>query len=268
MSQTLPGSFPNFPGKHAHDAFFSAQDYLAYIRQLGRVPDFTIPDGVIFCFQNSLLRHIEQQYEVEPVSMFAGSFYLLPGVDRRVAVSGGFGIGAPAVTTILEILIALGVRRFVSVGTAGALARSLQIGDVVVCERAIRDEGVSHHYLPPARYAKASPALTSQLDHALREAGMAPVRGASWTIDTPYRETVEEARHYQAEGVLCVEMEAAALFAVAEHRGVEMASAFTMSDSLADLVWDPQFHAGETEASLNHLFAGAVAALLGDACMS
>jgi uridine phosphorylase len=223
-----------------------------------------MPDGVIFCFQNSLLGHIERHYEVEPVSLFAGKFYLLPGYDRRVAVSGGFGIGAPAVTTILENLIARGVGRFISVGTAGALAKGLQIGDVVVCERAIRDEGVSHHYLPPARYAHSSPNLTRQLDQALRQAGHAPTRGASWTIDTPYRETVEEARHYQAEGVLCVEMEAAALFAVAEHRGVEMASAFVMSDSLADLVWNPQFHAGETEESLNRLFAGAVAALLED----
>ena len=268
MSQTPAGSFPNFPGKHAHDAFFSAQDYLAYVRQLGRVPDFAIPEGVIFCFQNSLLRHIEQQYEVEPISFFAGKFFLLPGVDRRVAVSGGFGIGAPAVTTILENLIALGVRRFISVGTAGALAKGLQIGDVVVCERAIRDEGVSHHYLPPARYAQASPGLTQKLDDALRQAGLGAVRGASWTIDTPYRETVEEARHYQEEGVLCVEMEAAALFAVAQHRGVEMASAFTMSDSLADLVWNPQFHADETEGSLKRLFASAVAALLEDVSMS
>jgi uridine phosphorylase len=264
MTQTPPGTFPNFPGKHAHEAFFSPQDYLAYIRQLGIVPDFAIPEGVIFCFQNTLLRHIEQQYDVEPVSLFAGKFYLLPGYDRRVAVSGGFGIGAPAVTTILEELIALGMRRFISVGTAGALAKGLQIGDVVVCERAIRDEGVSHHYLAPARYAHASPDLTQRLDHALRQAGMDPARGASWTIDTPYRETVEEARHYQGEGVLCVEMEAAALFAVAEHRGVEMAAAFAMSDSLADLVWNPQFHAGMTEASLNRLFAGAVEALLGD----
>lgn len=264
MTQTPPGAFPNFPGKHAHDAFFSPQEYLAYIRQLGIVPDFAIPDGVIFCFQNSLMHHIEQQYVVEPVSLFAGKFYLLPAFDRRVAVSGGFGIGAPAVTTILEELIGLGVRRFISVGTAGALAKALRIGDVVVCERAIRDEGVSHHYLPPARYAHSSPHLTRQLDHALRQAGISPTHGASWTIDTPYRETVEEARHYQAEGVLCVEMEAAALFAVAEHRDVQMAAAFAMSDSLADLVWDPQFHAGETQESLNRLFAGAVAALLED----
>jgi uridine phosphorylase len=257
-------SFPNFPGKHEHDAFFSPEEYLAYLRQLGEVPDFALPEGAIFCFQNSLLRHIRQTYAVEPVTFFSGEFYLLPELDRRVAVSGGFGIGAPIVITILEELVALGVRRFVSIGTAGALAKSLGIGDIVICDRAIRDEGVSHHYLAPARYAHASLALTDRLEVAVRGLGVTPARGASWTIDTPYRETVAEARHYQAEGVLTVEMEAAALFAVAAYRGVEMAAAFTITDSLAEMVWNPQFHASDTKASLITLFTAAAQALLAD----
>ena len=60
--------------------------------------------------------------------------------------------------------------------------------------------------------------MTAVLGAALRGSGLAFRPGVSWTIDTPYRETVAEARHYQAEGVLCVEMEAAALFPVAEVR--------------------------------------------------
>jgi uridine phosphorylase len=72
---------------------------------------------------------------------------------------------------------------------------------------------------------------------------------------------VAEARHYQAEGVLCVEMEAAALFAVAEVRGLRMASAFVISDSLADLVWNPQFHTQQVEDGLITFYQAAVAAL-------
>jgi purine-nucleoside phosphorylase len=255
-------TFPNFPGKHAHDAFFSPQDFLAYLQREGRFPDFPVPQGVIFCFQHALLRHVRQTYAIEPVDLFAGQFYMVPGESGGIGLSGGFGIGAPAVVTILEELIALGARRFVSVGTAGALAKELRIGDVVICERAVRDEGVSHHYLAPARYATASPALTARLEEAVRAAGLAPVRGTSWTIDTPYRETVAEARHYQAEGVLTVEMEAAALFAVADYRGVDLAAAFVISDSLAELVWDPQFGAGATLSGLVALFDAAREALL------
>ena len=85
--------------------------------------------------------------------------------------------------------------------------------------------------------------MSTGLGAAMNRARVPYRAGVSWTIDTPYRETVAEARRYQAEGVLCVEMEAAALFAVAKVRALQVASAFTISDSLADLVWNPlEFH--------------------------
>jgi uridine phosphorylase len=257
-------SYPNFRGKHAHDAFFSPQDFVDYRRRLGRLPPFPTPEGIIFCYQRSLYEHVLSTHDVTPAGGFAGEFALLADTGGRIGLSGNFGIGAPVVTILLEEFAAFGVRRFVSIGTAGALARDLRIGDVVVCGRAIRDEGVSHHYLPPAKYADASPILTDRLERALRDAGTAPVRGTTWTIDTPYREIVAEARHYQQEGVLTVEMEAAALFAVAQYRGVDLASAVTISDSLADLVWDPQFHATPTQSGLERLFRAAVETLLDD----
>ena len=81
------------------------------------------------------------------------------------------------------------------------------------------------------------------MDRRLTERGAAFRRGATWTIDTPYRETVEEVRHYRREGVLTVEMEAAALFAVAAVRGVEAASVFVLSDLLGETEWTPEFGA-------------------------
>ena len=140
----------------------------------------------------------------------------LPSTGGRVGLLGRFGIGAPAATAALEELAALGTSAVISVGTAGSLQRDLKPGDLVLCEAAIRDEGVSHHYLPPGRLATAPAEATAALGRPCGEAGHQFRTGTSWTIDTPYRETIDEVRHYQAEGVLCVEMEAAALFAVAE----------------------------------------------------
>jgi uridine phosphorylase len=254
-------SFPNFRGKHVHDAFFTPEEYIAYARRQGRIPDFAVPEGVILCYQPSLLARICSTQETSPVESVFGEFHLLGATAGRVGVVGKFGIGAPAVTTVFEELIAIGVRRFVSIGTAGALAKALGVGDAVLCERAIRDEGVSHHYLEPAKYAEASVSITDELGQALREVGLEPVRGTSWTIDTPFRETVAEARHYQQEGVLTVEMEAAALFAVAQYRQVELAAAFVVSDLLADLVWEPQFHDDRTLNGLDLLFTAALRTL-------
>jgi uridine phosphorylase len=178
-----------------------------------------------------------------------------------VGLLGRFGIGAPAATAALEELAALGTSAVVSVGTAGSLQRDLKPGDLVLCEAAIRDEGVSHHYLPPGRLAAAPAEMTAALGAAMRQAGLDYRTGTSWTIGTPYRETIDEVRHYQAEGVLCVEMEAAALFAVAGLRGLRLASAFVISDSLADLVWSSRFGSPEVTSGLIGLYQAAVAAL-------
>jgi uridine phosphorylase len=56
----------------------------------------------------------------------------LPSTGGRVAVLGGFGIGGPAAAARLEEFIALGTRRYISVGTAGSIQPDCNVGDVVV----------------------------------------------------------------------------------------------------------------------------------------
>lgn len=233
--------FPNFERKHALDSLVRPQDLIAFRRQRGQFPDFVPPKGVIVCYQASLLEHILAVEAVQQLRVSAGDFYLLNRARHRVGVVGHFGIGAPVSAVVIEELVALGTTEFINIGTAGGLQQSQSAGDLVVCSQAIRDEGVSHHYLPPAKYVQPASALTDRLKRALARAGVPYTAGPTWTIDTPYRGTVEEARHYHQEGVLTVEMEAAAVFAVAQVRHVAAAAAFTISDSLAELVWDPQF---------------------------
>ncbi|MGE5132546.1 MAG: nucleoside phosphorylase [Gemmatimonadota bacterium] len=257
-----PASYPNFAGKHAEEAIFTPADFAAYLRRVGALERYQPPAGVVLCYQRSLYSHVLQAEGLKsPERRALHGLVLLPSTGGRVGLAGQFGIGAPAAAAALEELAAMGTSAFVSVGTAGSLQRDLDIGDLVLCEAAIRDEGVSHHYLPPAKLATASAAMNAALGTALSESGVPFRAGTSWTIDTPYRETVAEARRYQAEGVLCVEMEAAALFAVAEVRGLRVASAFAISDSLAELAWNPQFHGPEVEAGLITLYGAAVSAL-------
>ena len=239
--------YPNYEGKHAHPALTEPSAFVRYWVSHGVLPaDHRAPHSVVMLYQRSVYDAVR----ASGVSPFAPrgrsntaflDLHLFDATGGEVGVVGGFGIGAPAAVATMESLAAIGVRRFVGLGTAGALRRGLDTGDVVVCDRAVRDEGVSHHYLPPARFAEAAPDLTTRLHDAFATAGLAPTIGSAWTIDAPFRETVLEARHYADEGVAVVEMEAAALFAVGAVRGVEVASAFAISDSLADGEWVPQF---------------------------
>jgi uridine phosphorylase len=176
----------------------------------------------------------------------------------------GFGIGAPAAAMVLEDLIAVGVRRILSIGIAGCLQPDIDFGELVLCTAALRDGGVSHHYLPAARFAHPAPGLTDMLRVALRERGLSAREGPTWTIDAVYRETIDEARAYQAEAIATVEMEAAALFAVAACRGVEVASAFVVSDHLlAAEQWISQISSDRVNASLERLLEVSVQALGG-----
>ena len=90
-----------------------------------------------------------------------------------------------------------------------------------------------------------------------------PVAGTGLGLD--HRRAVPrvaEAEHYAGQGVAVVEMEAAALFAVAEVRGIEVAAAFAISDSLADGEWVPHFADARLATSLLRMVPAAVDTLL------
>ena len=257
---TMP--IPNFPGKHKSRPIVTPQQHVAYFRQQGFIPDFPIPDSVIFCYEGNLLDRITSIESVEQIQGVGGGFYLLTETNNRVAVSGNNGIGAPGVSMVLEILIELGVKRFINVGITGGLQKTACIGDVVVCTGAIRDEGVSYHYLEdPSTPALPSENLTDALVRTLARDGIPYTQGPTWTTDAFFRETVGEIQHYQQEGVVTVDMEAAALFAISTLRGVDMASGFVISDLVAELVWHPQILAQETHENLFRLYQAARATL-------
>jgi uridine phosphorylase len=256
-------SYPNFPGKHRLSAFVNPKDTIEYARAHGDLDEFHTLRGIIFTYQPSLLMHVYASERLDPTASERGfrGILTLPSTNHQVGVLGGFGFGAPVATFLLENFIALGTTKFISIGTAGGLQPGCRAGDVVLCDRAIRDEGVSHHYVPSAKYTEASDALTAELAEELRRADLTFSTGCSWTIDTPYRESVDEAKKYQREGVLCVEMEAAALFTVASFRSVQIASAFVISDLLDAERWEPQMRHDATTEGLNCLYEVALATL-------
>ncbi|MFW6144368.1 MAG: nucleoside phosphorylase [Candidatus Natronoplasma sp.] len=142
------------------------------------------------------------------------------------------GVGASAASMAVENLIALGIDKFISIGTAGTFQNKIDIGDIVVCEKALRDEGVSYHYLPPSRYTEPSEVMNENMIDVLEDEGYDHHLGPTWTIDAVFRETEKEIETYREEGIYTVDMEAAALFAVGDHRDVEITSLFTISDRL------------------------------------
>jgi len=157
--------------------------------------------------------------------------------DERVAVLHP-GVGAPAAAICLETAIALGSSCFVSCGGAGALTPDLTLGQVIVPVAATRGEGTSYHYLPPDREVTLDAAILSAVERFLNSEGIPFVRGKTWTTDALFRETRGLIERRRSEGCISVEMEVAALLAVARFRRVTLACLLYAGDSVATSDWE------------------------------
>lgn len=251
--------FPNHPEKHRGEPVVTPEAAGEYRRE--RVGDDPCdpPEAVVLCYSRTLFEYLTESRPTRAVDHYYGELHRFEGTDGRVGVLGEFGIGAPTTAMLVEDLVADGVGAFLSVGMAGCLDADVGMGEFVVPDGAVRDEGTSHHYVGPDHDAEPSAALFETTTGVLAERDEPFHVGPTWTTDAIYRETVAEVERYAAEGVLTVEMEASAVFAVAAHRGVDAAAMFVVSDYLGPDDWEPRFR--ETGAAKRRLGDVAVAVL-------
>lgn len=148
------------------------------------------------------------------------------------------GVGAPIAAGLLEEAIAFGIKNFIVCGGCGVLKRDLFVGKLILVDSALRDEGVSFHYLEPSREVKAEQNIVETMQAVLSERGIPFITGKTWTTDAPYRETPGLIQLRVAEGCLTVDMEAAALLAVAQYRNVKLGQLLYAGDDLSGENWD------------------------------
>jgi uridine phosphorylase len=207
------------------------------IRPLERMPTH----GVI-CFFQDVINHFVQLGLAQEIfalksEMGRHPIYVHEVQGKRVALFHP-GVGAPLAAGILEEVIALGCRQMIACGGSGALNRELAAGHLVVPTAAVRDEGTSYHYLPPGREVTPAPAAVAAIEATLQRRKVAYLLGKTWTTDAIYRETRTRMKLRRAEGCLTVEMEAAALFAVAQFRQIQLGQILYCGDNLDGDEWD------------------------------
>jgi len=256
-------ALPLVADKFRSRPFFNPSDFIGYVRARGGLGARPAPEAVILSYQRSLFDHVVATQKTTPAEgYFSRKVRSIDSTGGRVAIAGRFGVGSPAAGVMLEELVAWGARRFVSVGTAGSLRPDLPPGSLVLCVEALRDEGTSYHYSQDGARALPDEDLTAGLAAALSRQGLEARRAVAWTTDAIYRETSLEIERHGSAGAHVVEMEASALFTIARFRNVPLAACFSVSDTLAELSWRPEFHAETTEEGLEKLFAAALECLL------
>jgi hypothetical protein len=205
---------------YAAPSVFLPQSLLREARRQKSLPESMVPPVCVLDPDGDLVAYARRQFGATLSPHWAcyhTQMWEWGSADNRFGIIG-FVVGGPFAVLVAEQLFACGCELLISITSAGQIVGVGSPPYYVLIDRALRDEGTSHHYLPPSDYASADPALIALAREA---AATVPVKvhvGAAWTTDAPYRETERMIAKRKAQGLLAVEMESAALYAFATAR--------------------------------------------------
>ena len=244
---------------------FRPENLLREARRQKGLAHATVPPLCILDPDGDIVRALRSAGRGRPCAAWACYHSDMLVFDLAGAPAGivGCAVGAPYAVLVAEQMAASGCRLLLSVTSAGRISPDLpDRAHFVLIDRALRDEGVSHHYLPSDDgFAHADAALADRAAAALDAAGLPVLRGAAWTTDAPFRETEAAIAWAAGHGALAVEMEAAGLYAFAQARAVPVLCFAHVTNRMAQTEGDfEKGHAGGADEALRLL--AAVAAVL------
>ena len=228
----------------------------------GVVPSICIldPDG-------DIVRYLKKREKVSANGFWACYHtelfnFTFEGVEYVII---GNAVGGSFAVLLAEQLFVSGCKLLINITSAGVISDSMDLPRFLIIEKALRDEGTSYHYLPPAPYAYINASVLDSLRNATKPIDNKEIGfGTSWTTDAPYRETAETIDYMKESGNDCVEMESAALYAFAQVKKVKILCIAHLTNTMAQNEGD--FEKGEEFGSIDsikaiHFIAGKLEAV-------
>jgi uridine phosphorylase len=148
--------------------------------------------------------------------------------DGELLTVQSTGMGGPSAAIVMAELADLGARRFLRVGTCGALSPRLGLGDLVIVTGVVAGDGTSRA-LGASSEAAPDPALAEAL---LAFEETRAIAGVVVSTDLFYDVPEGEEQAWLEAGAVAVEMESAALFTLARRRAVQAGALLLVSDLL------------------------------------
>ena len=167
----------------------------------------------------------------------AGEFPILEFDTDKEAKLNPSVFGCPACAGNLDLFQAMGIQKVMFCGGGGVLDKNIAVGQLLVVEGAIRDEGFSYHYVEPSRLIYVDEAVNEKITAYLEQHDIAYIRGLTWTTDALFRETAERIALRRQEGAKIVEMEQAGCIAVAQFRGFDYGAIIYGGDDVSQDEW-------------------------------
>ena len=232
---------------------FAPENLLREARRQRSVPDGRVPSVCVLDPDGDIVAHLVARGEAHRNAVWAcyhTSMYNFRMDHIECGIIGAV-VGAPFAVLVAEELFASGCELLIHVTSSGQISPTRQPPFFILVEKALRDEGTSYHYLPPAEFSHLNPELLSMFAGAFGAIDTRVYRGATWTTDAPFRETrtaIDQAKTY---GILAVEMEVAALYAFAQARTKPVVCFAHITNQMGNVEGD--FEKGEDAGSRDAL---------------
>jgi len=211
--------------------------------------ELSLPPRVVITFDrgslNSLLKH-SQTTTIDAWKSFR-TMYKVEGKQTIITKSSA---GGPNIATLVEELSSFGVTEFILLGYCGGIDGKIRIGDVLLVNGAIREEGTSYHYLSDTNKFIYTDWFETW-EYTLTMPGF--YKGIVWSCDALYRETQKKIKKYKKRGIVAVEMEVASFYAVCKFKKLKGIAFLVVSDVFNNGKWTPGFFAEDFKQGFDRL---------------
>ncbi|MBQ7920707.1 MAG: nucleoside phosphorylase [Lachnospiraceae bacterium] len=195
-------------------------------------------DKLVITFFPEVIEKLIAEEDIVPERRIGGEnpVFIYRFVDTDVLITLG-AVGCPACGGNLDLFHAMGIRKVMFCGGGGVLDKNIEVGQILVVDGAIRDEGFSYHYIEPSRYIYTDKEVTGRIIQYFEQNDISYIRGITWTTDAMFRETPERIARRKEEGAKIVEMEQAGCIAVSQFRGFAYGALIYGGDDVSQEEW-------------------------------
>lgn len=215
-----------------------------------RLEKVLLPQTAIGVFSIKLLESIVEKFNCEKVGYFGGASFHRPVYvmrhNNKEFTLFNAGISGAWISSDIEDLNYNGVKKFIIFGNCGVLDKTIGDCQIIIPNKAFRDEGVSYHYLPDSESVELSSKYKNDFINILNNHSFDYIEGATWTIDAFYRETKDKIDYFRNKGAICVEMEGSVIAAVCQRKKLDYFTFYYAGDNLDSVEWERRSISQET----------------------
>lgn len=230
---------------------FNPENLLRESRRQNNIPKCEVPEICVLDPDGDLVDWLKKEERASRDRCWAcyhSELYTFELSGTKIGVIP-CAVGASYAVLVAEQLFVSGCELLISITSAGVISEKLVEKKFALITEALRDEGTSYHYLPPEEPSIIPENLLKQLRVKAENSETSFFEAKSWTTDAPYRETQSAIDSMQSEDVVCVEMEASALYAFARALEKKVICFAHLTNTMAQNEGD--FEKGEEFGSLD-----------------